>query len=100
MKRVLLAVLLVASCGSATAPSKGGELQTPAATAAASLTLAETICAPPAYGSCGNNLQLFLDAMDPGTLLAVCDFSDGTGDVIIVESANEADAEAACSGTA
>jgi hypothetical protein len=34
--------------------------------------------------------------MDPGTLLAVCAYGDGTGDVVRIEK--EGDAEAQCSG--
>jgi hypothetical protein len=57
-----------------------------------------TLCASPAYAGCSSGAALFVEAMDPGTFLAVCDYGDGTGDVVVIDSGTEADAEAQCSG--
>jgi hypothetical protein len=69
----------------------------PAPTVAASVVAA--ICAPPAFASCTHNLQLALtNEWESGDLLAVCDYGNGTGAVLWVDSGKEADAEVICSG--
>jgi hypothetical protein len=56
------------------------------------------LCAPPAYSRCASGAALFVEAMDPGTVLAVCAYGNGTGDVVVIDSGMEADAAAMCSG--
>jgi hypothetical protein len=74
-----------------------GESPSPAPTVAASVVAA--ICAPPAFASCSNDLQLGLtNEWESGDLLAVCDYGNGTGAVLWVDSGKEADAEVICSG--
>jgi hypothetical protein len=100
-----LAVLL-AACGpvAVQSPAPGGSpsplpatTPSPAPTVAASVVAA--ICASPAFPSCSRDLQLALtNEWESGDLLAVCDYGNGTGAVLWVDSGKEADAEAICSG--
>jgi hypothetical protein len=118
MKKTLLAMMavvggLLAACGPAA-------VQVPSPTATPSLTLAEspppiaaptrsvspavvasivaTVCAPPAFASCSHGLELALaNEWESGDLVAVCNYGDGTGNVLWVDSGKEADAEAICS---
>lgn len=74
-----------------------GASPSPAPTVAASVVAA--ICAPPAFASCSHDLQLGLtNEWESGDLLAVCDYGNGTGAVLWVDSGKEADAEVICSG--
>jgi hypothetical protein len=78
----LATVALIAACGSTTG-------QTAAPTAAPSVTLADTICAPPAYAGCRGGVPL-LEGLDPGALIAVCDYGNGSGDLVWIDSGKEA----------
>jgi hypothetical protein len=98
--------VLLAACGPTTlhAPAPPGDTSpmpaatpSPAPTVAASVVAA--ICAPPAFASCSHDLQLGLtNEWESGDLLAVCDYGNGTGAVLWVDSGKEADAEVICSG--
>jgi hypothetical protein len=70
---------------------------TPSLTPDTAATVAR-LCAPPAYSTCASGAALFVEAMSPGTLLAVCNYGNGTGDVVVIDSGKEADADAKCSG--
>lgn len=99
-KAALGIVLLLMACGGCATDTVVPTAPPPivAPNPLASTSLVDTICAEPAYASCAIGLDAFLDAMDSGALLAVCDFGDGTGDVVLIESGDGADAETACSG--
>ena len=97
--------VLLAACGPAAVQSAAtsgpslipAESPSPAPTVAASVVAA--ICAPPAFASCSHDLLLGLtNEWESGDLLAVCDYGNGTGAVLWVDSGKEADAEVICSG--
>ena len=97
--------VLLAACGPVTlqAPPTGGPSQIAAATPSLAPTVAASvvaaICAPPAFASCSHDLPLALtNEWESGDLLAVCDYGNGTGAVLWVDSGKEADAEVICSG--
>jgi hypothetical protein len=82
-------VALLAACGSTTA-------QSPSPAPSPSMTLAETICAPPADADCRTGIDEFLAQFDSGTLIVVCGFGDGVSVTIESTSGKEGDAEAEC----
>lgn len=51
-------------------------------------------CLGTQYERCVESLLLIMD-MAPGSLVAICDYSDGTGDIVLIE--DEAEAEGTCS---
>jgi hypothetical protein len=98
----LTLIVAVAACSSpaGTAPTQDAtppSLSTPATSPPVSdfAAIAASACADTTYRRCIESL-ISMSELVPGSLVAVCDYSDGTGDVVIIE--READAEAECSG--
>lgn len=96
--RTLVLALAVASCSSpsqtptfapgipaAFTPSSGEQLRADA----------EIACAETGYSRCVESVMA-AQGFGSGSLIAICDYGDRTGDVVLIDS--EADAEDECSG--
>ncbi len=97
MRVAFVLALLLAACASpaveSDSPLRAAVSATPVTPVAAGLDITG-ICAGTTYGGCRESLTLAADVFS-GEIVAVCEYPDGTGDVILLET--EADAEAACS---
>jgi hypothetical protein len=62
--------------------------------------LAADLCAG-AFSGCQAGALPYLEALQPnsGTLLAVCDYGDDQGDVMLIDSREDADEQCSASGT-
>lgn len=67
----------------------------PMATGADAVAFAHEACADARFDYCVEDVLIAV-AVWPQALIAVCDYSDGSGDVVLIE--NEVDAEDMCSG--
>jgi hypothetical protein len=61
----------------------------------AAVAMAEAACAGATFGSCRDDLLLTMQQA-PGSLVAICDYADGQGEILPLE--RESDAEAGCIG--
>lgn len=61
----------------------------------AAVALTEAACAGSTFGRCRDDLLLTMQQA-PGSLVAICEYADGQGEIVQLE--RESDAEASCSG--
>jgi hypothetical protein len=64
-------------------------------TARPSKELLGQICAAPAYSQCSAEIDLYLSTARHGDRVAVCDYGNGDGNVVLIDSTQTA--ESACS---
>jgi hypothetical protein len=60
-------------------------------------TLAEEACLSTEYPNCVSGLLLIAQT-GPGSLVAICDYGNETGDIVIIDSESEAEAECSRDG--
>jgi hypothetical protein len=98
---MLLVGLAMAACGSSVASDAPGgtEAVTPVTTVVASaagdlLSEVEAACAATTYSNCLQSVAMAIPVLS-GSLVAICEYGGGSGDVVPIDA--EADAETSCS---
>ena len=56
------------------------------------------MCRASGYVGCLEGLTL-IAATAPGSLIAICDYRDGTGDIVLIEDASDAESECSADGS-
>ena len=102
--RVLVLSVMLLACSSIPSPT---ESATPSAVASvASLApsadadtsaLVAGACLDSTYENCADSMRDALQFFDSGSFVAVCDYGDGTGDVVLLDREDEVEAESRCS---
>lgn len=100
MRAIVVLALMLTACASEVAsepapPSAASEAAQPSVPTSTDPGVdIAAICAETTYVGCSESLTIAADVFS-GELVAVCEYPDGTGDVVTVPT--EADAEAECS---
>jgi hypothetical protein len=92
----------VMGCGqpaATTVPTAIPDLTAPTSTASAALrALAEEACLATEWPNCVDDVVLAAQTV-PGSLVAICDFGNQTGDVVFIDEESQAESECAAGGT-